>query len=296
MVRGLKTLFKGANEVNRDKVRQCLREKKSLRIVEEEIAKLGSREREMIYREFWQDLSDFERRDLVKHFFNESIEEWLLSFSRFYEEEQIRILEILAYFDEARVVDFIWTQVNSPREMVGVTATWALRRRRPIEIQEKIKEILEGGGKIVPSRLWELIRELDQKSSLNFLLFLLDNPDLKGELILLQILGEMGDEIFYPVFERLADSRDIQVRRKTVLALKESKLGEISLPLFKKLLNDEDWSVRLQALEGVKFLKGTEVISILKEKKSSEEHPLVKKVLEEMLNQFEGGAATGKLE
>ena len=278
MAKGIKKLFSALTNP-REKVRRALSEGAALDTVADEIMRLEYKEKVLLYREFFPALTDERRVELVECFFSDAAAGWREEFPHLYEDEQIKILEVMAYLTDEQTEDFLWEHVASRHRMVGIVATRSFCRFPPKTVRKRIEESLACGDEIPPARLWELLGVFEKKEALKFLLEMLDNSEIKGEIFLLKFLGEMNDIVFLPLFERLADSADGLIRRKTVLALQKCDYGRDALPLYRRLLTDSDWSVRLQAFTSAFKLEDKELAPYLAECAAKEEHPLVKKII-----------------
>ena len=134
----------------------------------------------------------------------------------------------------------------------------------------------------MPSRVYEVIRGYGQKI-VQPLLGMLGSGNLETRLIIIQILGEIGDINCLPIFKKILGDNNTQLNRGVAEAIKNLRLKE-GWTLLLPLLEDEKWQTRLAAVQGLAVLEIKEAVPFLEIRKNMENEEIVQECISDAIN------------
>jgi len=253
--------------------------------IKELISRMEEKEKESLVQEVWDKISEDTQKTLVSLVYSENWEKLLKIYWDLDEEGQIRTLEILGFIPKRDVVNFLLDQLKNKKEVISLTAGAALKNQPPDLTLEPMLEALMQPEQWLPSRVYLVLRE-QREEILPFLLAKVNELSPQVQQVVVQILGEIGDDSCLPVLEKLAKSPDQFLRKRVGEALGQLRLKS-SWPILVRLLNDPYWPVRLHAVETLAELGVDKALPILEERKLVEKDPLILECIQEAIEKIE---------
>ncbi|MFZ7102955.1 MAG: HEAT repeat domain-containing protein [Peptococcaceae bacterium] len=242
-------------------------------------------QKEKLLAEEWAAIPAGNRRFVIHSVFLENWHKLFGNFGDLTETEQIKRLEYLGYIQSPEVAGFLLEQMKSKREGVRLTASFALKMQDPQYILKPLLTALTKPQEWLPSRVFEVLKSWGPELN-KYLYEMVDQAEGEIQEIIVQVLGETGDDDCLPVFTKLVGNSEDRVKKRIAEALKELKIRQ-SWPILIKLLEEQEWQTRMLAVQALGQLNIPETIPILAGRKNIEDDDLVKECIDDAIGLIE---------
>jgi len=251
---------------------------------------MSQAEREEMFWQYWDELDSFAQRDLARATFQEYWFKLIADYSDLPLHQKAQALEALGYIHDANVVSFLVQEMRKEDETLRLTAAGALKKQDPVLVIEPMLDALGQPEHFLASRIYDVLQALGPKL-VPVIMQKLDQADISGKLVMVQLLGAFGDSSVIPALTALLDTDDYLLKKMTVEALGQIQGPEVC-PVLTTLLRDENWQIRLLAAEAIGRGRYTEACPALREAYCQEQDSLVKEIMEEQLNMLDNSDET----
>lgn len=237
---------------------------------------------------FWRDwgsLDELAQRDLAISTYNDAWYELLAGYPNLSSSGRLQVLEALGYIHNAHVVEFLVGELKRDDEATRLAATNALKHQDPALVIEPMLEALARPEVFLASRIFDVLRTIGPKL-VPVVLQMIEEADLQGQVVMVQILGAFGDESVLPVLACFAQNDDYLLRKSALEAMAEIGTPAI-LPAMTHALNDKDWQIRLIAAQAIERHNLSDGLPFLRQALSCEHDPLLQEMLSEIIHHFD---------
>jgi len=235
--------------------------------------------------EKWDRAEEWEKKNLAEEWYDQRKTELSAVYKENDLEGKIQIIELLGFVKEEKIVDFLLDELKNADETLSIACCAALKKQDPLLILEPMLDAICNPQNFAIARLYDILKDIGPLL-VPYILQKMPGATQKSKLVMIQLLGEFGDERVIETLEGLLENEDYALRK----ALAES-LGKIASPKGQEalcvLLKDKNWQVRLLAAEALARYKKEEIWQELENAYIKETDKVVKAILEEALESRE---------
>lgn len=251
---------------------------------------MSQADREEIFWQYWDELDSFAQRDLARATFQEYWFKLIADYGELNIRQKTQALEALGYIHDPNVVSFLVQELRRDHESLRLAAAGALKKQDPVLVIEPMLDALASPEQYLASRIYDVLQALGPKL-VPIILKKLNQADVSGKMVMVQLLGSFGDSSVIPVLTEMLDTEHYLLKKMTVEALGQIQGPEV-YPVLTALLRDENWQIRLLAAEAIGRNQYYQACPALREAFCQESDGLVKEIMEEILTTLDDSNET----
>ena len=243
---------------------------------------MSQTDREEMFWTTWDMLDSFAQRDLARATYSDCWFKLIADYGDLSPSKKVQALEALGYIHNQNVVQFLMQELRREDETLRLAAAGALKKQDPILIIEPMLDALNRPEHYLASRIYDVLESLGPKL-VPIILQRLPYANMRGKIVMVQLLGSFGDESVIPILTTCLESDNYLLKKMTVEALSKLKVQDIC-PILTNLLSDSNWQIRLMAAENIGHGQFINAYPALREAYCKETDKLVKELMEEILH------------
>ena len=242
---------------------------------------MSQTDREEMFWQYWDELDSFAQRDLARATFQDYWFRLIADYGELNMRQKAQALEALGYIHNPNVVNFLVQEMRRDNESLRLAAAGALKKQDPVLGMEPMLDALSKPEHFLASRIHDVLESLGPKL-VPVILQKIDQADVNGKMVMVQLLGSFGDSSVVPVLTQLLNTENYLLKKMTVEAIGQIQ-GQEVWPILADLLKDDNWQIRLLAAEAIGRGRHGQACPALREAFCQEQDGLVKEIMEEIL-------------
>ena len=242
---------------------------------------MSQTDREEMFWQYWDELDSFAQRDLARATFQDYWFRLIADYGELNMRQKAQALEALGYIHNPNVVNFLVQEMRRDNESLRLAAAGALKKQNPVLVMEPMLDALSKPEHFLASRIHDVLESLGPKL-VPVILQKIDQADVNGKMVMVQLLGSFGDSSVVPVLTELLNTENYLLKKMTVEAIGQIQ-GQEVWPILADLLKDDNWQIRLLAAEAIGRGRHGQACPALREAFCQEQDGLVKEIMEEIL-------------
>ena len=242
---------------------------------------MSQADREEMFWQYWDELDSFAQRDLARATFQDYWFRLIADYGELNMRQKAQALEALGYIHNPNVVNFLVQEMRRDNESLRLAAAGALKKQNPVLVMEPMLDALSKPEHFLASRIHDVLESLGPKL-VPVILQKIDQADVNGKMVMVQLLGSFGDSSVVPVLTELLNTENYLLKKMTVEAIGQIQ-GQEVWPILADLLKDDNWQIRLLAAEAIGRGRHSQACPALREAFCQEQDGLVKEIMEEIL-------------
>ena len=242
---------------------------------------MSQTDREEMFWQYWDELDSFAQRDLARATFQDYWFRLIADYGEMNMRQKAQALEALGYIHNPNVVNFLVQEMRRDNESLRLAAAGALKKQNPVLVMEPMLDALSKPEHFLASRIHDVLESLGPKL-VPVILQKIDQADVNGKMVMVQLLGSFGDSSVVPVLTELLNTENYLLKKMTVEAIGQIQ-GQEVWPILADLLKDDNWQIRLLAAEAIGRGRHGQACPALREAFCQEQDGLVKEIMEEIL-------------